>query len=291
MKTNLRNVIILCFAFTPFSLLSQQPDLSKIPDTKQKINAWINYCESLRLSSSGKTNFPALQQAAMKGISITPATDDADKARFFFYIAFGCYYQVKFDSAQYYYYQSLHEAQKGRSTESIAAACVALISINFQLRQQDKVDTCKNILQSIVDTTHNKKILQDGYSGMASYYQQKSYYSTSEDYLIRSIELRKKDVDTTSSMKLKADYAIQCYMLYKVYSNTGVPDKSLEILKEGWPYSKASPPVYIRYFSSFTEAYTLLGNIDSALHYEKQLEELTKNSPVVSSEIVSANLN
>src|SRR5215467_14290353 len=168
MKTNLRNVIILCFAFTPFSLLSQQPDLSKIPDTKQKINAWINYCESLRLSSSGKTNFPALQQAAMKGISITPATDDADKARFFFYIAFGCYYQVKFDSAQYYYYQSLHEAQKANSAESITAACVALIPVNFQLRQQDKADSCKNIELSILATTHYKKSLHKGCAGRAS---------------------------------------------------------------------------------------------------------------------------
>jgi signal transduction histidine kinase len=159
------------------------------------------------------------------------------------------------------------------------------------LRQPEKVDSCKNILQSILDTTHNKKILQDGYSGMASYYQQKSYYSTSQDYLIKSIELRKKEVDTTSSTKLKADYAIQCYMLYKVYSNSDAPDKGLEILREGWPYAKASPPVYIRYFSSFTEAFSALGNIDSALRYEKQLEELTKNSPVVPSEIVSANLN
>ena len=291
MRTKTLIILILCLAFIPANLLSQAPDLSKISDTKQKIATWASYCETLRLSSAGKNNFPGLQQAAAEGIRMTPASDAADRARFYFYEAFACYYQVKFDSAQFYYYQSLHEAQNAKSAESIAAACVALISINFQLRQQDKVDSCKDILQSILDTTHNKKILQDGYSGMASYYQQKSYYSTSQGYLIKSIELRKKEVDTTSQVKLKADYAIQCYMLYKVYSNTDVPDKGLEILKEGWPYAKASPPVYIRYFSSFTEAYTLLGNIDSALHYEKQLEELTKNSPVVSSEIVSANLN
>ncbi|HEY2721837.1 MAG TPA: hypothetical protein VGI82_08930, partial [Chitinophagaceae bacterium] len=290
MRTSWRILIIIHLILLPFTLFSQ-PDLSKITGEKEKIVAWLGYCESLRLSSSGKTNFPALQQAAMKGISMTPATDASDKARFSFYVAFANYYQVKFDSAQYYYYQSLHEAQEAGSAESIEAACVALIPVNFQLRQQDKVDSCKNILQSILDTTHNKKVLQDIYSGMASYYQQKSFYSTSQDYLIKSIEMRKKEVDTTSSMKLKADYAIQCYMLYKVYSNTDVPDKSLEILKEGWPYAKASPPVYIRYFSSFTEANTLLGNIDSALYYEKQLEELIKNSPVVPSEIVSANLS
>jgi len=291
MRTKISALLILCLACIPIALLSQEPDLSKITDANQKIATWINYCETLRLNRSGKNNFPALEQAAMRGVNMTPADDNADKAKFYFYVAFASYYQVKFDSAQYYYYQSLYEAEKAKSAESITAACVSLISVNFQLRQQDKVDSCKNIFQSIVDTTHNKKILEDGYSGMASYYQQKAYYSTSQDYLIKSIELRKKEVDTTSHINLKADYAIQCYMLYKVYSNTGVPDKSLAILKEGWPYASASPPVYIRYFSSFTEAYTLLGNIDSALHYEKELEQLTKNSPVVPSEMVSANLS
>lgn len=285
-------ILFINFLFIiPVKIIAQEPDLSKFHSDQEKVNAWLSYCESLRLSSSGKNNFPALQQAALKGIALTPSTDDADRSRFFFYEAFACYYQVKFDSAQYYYYQSLYEAQKANSAEYIAEVCVSLISVNFMLQQPDKVDSCKNILQSILDTTHNESILQDGYSGMGSYYQQKAYYSTAEDYLIKSIELRKKDVDTTSNAKLKADYAIQCYLLSKQYGNTDVLDKSLDILKEGQPYSSFSPPVSLRYLSSFTEIYSLLGNIDSALYYEKQLEELTKNSPVVPSETVSANLN
>ena len=291
MKISLRSVIIFYLIFSPARLFSQEPDLSKYKDDKQKITVWLDYCESLRLSSSGRNNFPGLQKAALAGINLTPSTDAADRSRFFFYDAFACYYQAKFDSAQYYYYQSLHEAQKANSAESIAEACVSLISVNFMLRQQDKVDSCKNILQSILDTTHNESILQDGYSAMGSYYQQKAYYSTAEDYLIKSIELRKKKVDTTSNAKLKADYAIQCYMLSKQYQNTDVPDKSLDILKEGQPYSAFAPPVALRYLSSFTEIYSLLGNIDSALYYEKRLEEQTRNSPVVPSEMVSANLN
>jgi signal transduction histidine kinase len=126
---------------------------------------------------------------------------------------------------------------------------------------------------------------------MGSYYQQKAYYNTSEDYLIKSIELRKGVVDTTNDVKLKSDYAIQCYILSKEYENTDVPEKSLAILKEGFPFAVFSPVVHIRYLSSFTEIYSTLGNIDSALYYERMLEEHTKNSPVVPSELVSANLN
>lgn len=294
MKRGMHFFISLLLLFLSNVTLSyaQEPDLSKFHDDKEKIHAMLGYCESLRLNTGANPNNSILlQRAALKGISITPEEDAADLARFNFYCAFGCYYQVKFDSAQYYFYRSLHAAQKAKSAEFISSACVALIPVNFQLRQQDKVDSCKDILQSILDTTHNKKILQDGYSAMGSYYQQKAYYNTSEDYLIKSLELRKAKVDTTTDIKLKSDYAIQCYMLSKEYGNTDLPDKSLAMLKEGLPYSGFSPVVHIRYLSSFTEIYSMLGNIDSALYYVKTLEEHTRNSPVVPSELVSANLN
>jgi signal transduction histidine kinase len=271
---------------------AQEPDLSKISGTEQKIKVWMAYCESLRINKAGgPSNFPTLQQAALAGIAMTPSTEPSNRARFYFLAAFACYYQVKFDSAQNYFYQSLHEAQKAGNAESIAEACVALIPVNFQLQQQGKVDSCKNILQSILDTTKNENILRDGYSAMGNYYQQKAYYSTAEDFFIKSIELRKKQVDTTNDNKIKADYAILCYQLSKQYRSTDVLSKSLEILKEGQSFANLSPPVYIRYLSSFTEIYALQGNIDSALFYELQLEEHTKNSPVVLSEMVSANLN
>src|SRR5450432_4498500 len=270
---------------------AQEPDLTKLHDNKEKISTLVAYCESLRLNPSGKSNFPALQMSALKGISITPETDPADRARFFFYCAIANYYQVKFDSAQYYFYQCLRDAQRAKSAEFITSACVALIPVNFQLRQQNKVDSCKDILQSILDTTHNTKILQDGYSAMGSYYQQKSYYNTAQDFLIKSIELRKEKADTTSDAKLKADYAIQCYLLSKEFQNTDVPEKGLNILHEGQPFASFSPIVNLRYMSSFTEIYATLGNIDSALYYERMLVQHTRNSPVVPSELVSANLN
>ena len=283
--------VALLFIMTIPVASAQEPDLSKLHNDKEKIAALLSYCESLKLNPNGKSNFPALQISALKGISITPETDPTDRARFFYYSAIANYYQVKFDSAQYYFYQSLREAQQAKSAEIVASDCVALIPVNFQLRQQNKVDSCKDILQSILDTTHNPKILQDGYTAMGSYYQQKSYYNTAQDYLIKSIELRKPVADTTSDVKLKLDYAIQCYLLSKQYQNTERLEKSLDMLREGEPFSNFSPVVHLRYLSSFTEIFAVMGNIDSALRYAGNLEQLTKNSPVVSSEQVSANLN
>ncbi|HEY4207142.1 MAG TPA: HAMP domain-containing sensor histidine kinase, partial [Puia sp.] len=166
-----------------------------------------------------------------------------------------------------------------------------LIPVNYQLQQEAKTDSCKDILQSILDTTHNTQILQDGYSALGSYYRQKAYYSTAQDFLLRSLALRKKQLDTTTSSKLKADYAIQCYLLCKIYQDADQVEKSLGILNEGRPYMYVAPLLTIRYLSSLVEVYTTTGEIDSSLYYDALLEQRTANSPTVPSETVSADLN
>ena len=165
------------------------------------------------------------------------------------------------------------------------------MSINFQLQQPAKVEECKNILQSIADTTRSRSILEDIYSAFGSYYQQKSYYSTAQDYFIKSIKLREKEVDTSQNPKTKFDYAIQCDQLSKLYLNTDMADKSLSALRKGERFADISPVVSNRLLSSFVEAFTTSGNIDSALYYNNQLEIHTRNQSIFPSEIVSSNLN
>ncbi len=277
---------------TPFNTKSQSPDLSKIKNDNQKVKAWLAYCADLRLNKNGaKDNYIILQQAGLKGLQLVKPDDDSDKASFFLYTALGNYYQLKFDSAQYYFYQSLYSAQKANDTKLIAGASEALMSINFQLQQQGKVDSCKNILQTIADTTKDKSILENIYSAFGSYYQQKSYYSTAQDYYIKSLQLREKEVDTTKNDKAKFDYAIQCDQLSKLYLNTQMADKSLASLRKGARFADVSPVVSNRLLSSFVEAFTTSGNIDSALFYYNRLVVQSKNRPEFSSELVSSNLN
>ena len=271
---------------------SQAPDLSIIKSDKEKVKAWLDYCSVLRLNKKGaKDNYVVLQHAGLKGLKLVKNDDDEDKASFLLYTALGYYYQIKFDSAQYYFYESLHRAQQAKSTKLIAGDCEALMSINYQMQQPDKADSCKNILQTIADTSKDKAILQDIYSAFGSYYQQKSFYSMAQDYFIKSIQLREKDVDTTQNSKAKFDYAIQCDQLSKLYLNTGMPDKSLAVLRQGERFADISPLVSNRLLSSFVEAFTTSGNIDSALHYNNLLAINTKNQSIFPSEIVSSNLN
>ena len=56
-----------------------------------------------------------------------------------------------------FFMKASYTAQHANATKLIAGACEALMSTNFQLQQLDKVDSCKNILQTIADT---KKTIQ-----------------------------------------------------------------------------------------------------------------------------------
>jgi hypothetical protein len=232
-----------------------------------------------------------LEQSALKGIQLAKADDATNRIKFFTFAALGNYYQIKFDSAQYYFYQCLDEAGKAHMTKQIARACVSLIPVNFQLQQMDKVEQCKNILQSIVDTARDISIQEDGYYALGSYYQQKSYYSTAQDYFIKSIELREKEVDTTVDVQKKFAFAIQCDMLSKLYLNTEMADKSLGALRRGQRFAAVSPNVGNRLLSSFVEAFTTSENIDSALYYDRLLEKSVGNPSLFPSEIVSSDLN
>lgn len=279
-------------AALPLQARAQEPDLSKLPAYDDKIKAWVDYCELLRLNNSGaKNNYVLLQQAGWRGLQIARPDDATGRSKFYMYAGLGNYYQIRFDSAQYYFYQCLHEAQKGHVTSMISRACVVLIPVNFQLQQPDKVEECKDILQSIMDTTHNHDILENGNYALGSYYQLKSYYSTAQDYFIKSITLREKEVDTVSDPKKKFDFAIQCDMLSKLYLNTQMTDKSLDALRKGQRFAAVSPNVGNRLLSSFVEAFSTSGNIDSALYYDRQLEKNVSNPMLFSSEIVSSDLN
>src|SRR5665647_335195 len=128
-------ILFLLLNIVAGSASSQAQDLSKIKDDKEKIKAWLSYCADLRLNKNGaKDNYVVLQQAGLKGLQLAKPNDDSDKASFFLYTALGCYYQIKFDRAQYYFYESLHSAQHANGTKLIAGACEALMSINFQLQ-------------------------------------------------------------------------------------------------------------------------------------------------------------
>jgi len=288
-RNALKGLLTLFFVVITCFVRAQAPDLSRLSAYKDTMTSWVAWCESLRLNAA--TNFLQLRTAGLKGLDMSRTEDLTSKAQFFVYTALGYYYQSRFDSAEYYFYQSLYAGLKAHNARLIDRACVALIPVTFQMQQMDKVDSIKNIMQSIVDTTHDRDLLKDGYYALGSYYQYKSYYSSAQDYFIKSIELREQEVDTTQEPKKKFDFAIQCDMLSKLYLNAGMVDKSLASLRNGERFADVSPNVANRLSSSFVEAFSTSGHIDSALYYDKKLEAAVSNPVLFPSEIVSSDLN
>jgi signal transduction histidine kinase len=276
----------------PATQSAHPPDLQKIPAYPDKVKALIDYCEKLQKNTFGvANNYVLLSSAAIDALQLTRPEDAENRSLFAIFAAVGEYYQLKFDSAQFYFYMGMHAAQKAHDTRQIVRACVSLIPLNFQLQQNDKVDECKNILQSIVDTTRDLSNREDGYSALGTYYQQKSYYSTAQDYFIKSIELREKELDTLADPQKKFSFAIQNDMLSKLYLNTEMADKSLDALRKGARYADASAISNNRILSSFVEAFTTSGHIDSALYYNKQLDVSVGNPMLFPSEVISSDLN
>ena len=294
------------FLFYFIQCFAQKPDLSLLQNDQEKIKAWLNYCEFLKSNTSWQLtnhaqNNESLQEAALKGLQMTPANDPADRSRFYYYAAYGFFLNdpsagpMHVDSIEYYFNNSLEEAQKARSALLIQQACVALLHTYFEMQEPGKVEKYKIILQTIIDTTNDKIILMDGYTALGSYYQQKSFYSTAQDYMLKSIDLRKAQIDTTKNKKIRLDYASECYTLAELYMKSSLPDKALNILNEGQQYSSGSMLVGLRYKSAYINVFSKTGNIDSALYYlihDIQPQEAHfKNSPVVPAEIIFPYLN
>jgi signal transduction histidine kinase len=255
----------------------------------EKIDSWLKHCDSLRPTAS--IDHAKMREWGLQGLAMANKDDFNHLSRFAFDAAMGYYYETRFDSAEYYFYKSLSDAQKAHLTRQVELSCITLIPVTFQLQQLDKTDSAKSILQSIVDTAHDISILQDGYYSLGQYYQLKSYYSTAQDYFIRSIELREKLVDTTSAAQPKYDFAIQCDMLSKLYLVTQMTDKSIDALRKGQRFAAVAPIVGNRLASSFVEAFLQAGKVDSALYYDRQLEANAANPIPYSSELVSSDLD
>lgn len=294
---------LLFFCIQSFA---QKPDLSLLQNDQDKITAWLNYCEFLKSNTSWQVNNHTinndnLQEAAQIGLQMTSPKDPADRSRFYYYAAYGFFFNdpsagpMDVDSIEYYFNKSLGEAQKANSALLIQQACIALLHTYFEMGEPGKIEKYKTILQTIIDTTNDKTILVNGYAALGNYYQQKSYYSTAQDYMLKSIELKKAQIDTTKNKKIRLDYANECYTLAELYMKSSLPDKALNMLYEGQQYSSGSLLVKFRYQDAFINVFSKTGNIDSALyylvHYIQPQEAHFKNSLVVPAETIFPYLN
>lgn len=261
----------------------------------RKIAGWVQRCTLLLGSDSAVAeNYPQAIILSLQGLQACKPEDAKSKGLFAIFAGLSYYNTLKFDSALYYFNLAYAESMKAGATDQVSWACSALIPLYQQRQHYAAADSFKDKLQAIVDTTRDWRTRSKGYYGLGNYYYSKSYYTTSQDYIQKGLDISRKIVDTARDNRIRKEYALNYYLLYKLYFNTQLYDKALDALHKGSRYMHASPQVTTRYYAAFTDAYTgsgNLNNIDSALYYYNQLKELPQPGSGITSEAVTSSLN
>ncbi|MEO7210474.1 MAG: HAMP domain-containing sensor histidine kinase [Chitinophagaceae bacterium] len=282
--------------------ICQRPDLTKMNDQQSRVDAWLAYCDStkMHLASHGFENESTHQNLttiALEGLELAAKNDTHSRAQFFSYAAQGFFYSnsMNGDSIQFYYNKSLEEAIKSRSAILITDATVALLHMSFEMQGNKNSEYLKNILQVVTDTTKDMKALSKSYAALGNFYQHKSYYSTAQDFYIKSIGILKREIDSVGNMQALNDYVNECYTLAQLYLKSGSPEQALGMLREGNVIQGISPLMKIRYKAQFIKLFSVTGQIDSALiyldKYIRPLEIQFKSAKAPPYEIILSNLS
>lgn len=269
------------------------PDFERIADYDKKMDSLKKYCNVLLGSDSAKgDNFPQALIYGLKGLSMAKKNDHNSIAQFALITGVSYYNRANFDSASYYMKLAFQESAIAKNIVLLSWSYSNMIPIYLQTQQGAAADAVAEILKSITDTTKNIAALTKCYYGLGNYYYFKSYYATAQSYFLKSLDINKKISDTSRDNRYRSEYAVQSYMLYKIYGNNELFDKALAALKDGSRYMTSSSALVLRYNSAYVDAYTnpASANIDSALKYYNKLAEIPKNAKGVASEYVMSNI-
>lgn len=269
------------------------PDFSRIRNYKRRIDSLKSYCNMLLGSDAAKgDNFPQALTYGLTGLALAKKDDHNSRSQFSIVTGVAYYNMTRFDSASYYMKQAAAESLLAGNISVYAWSQGNLVALYMQAQQPAAAEQPAEQLKAISDTSHNVLALTKCYYGLGNFYYFKSYYATAQSYFLKSIDLNRRISDTSSDNRLRIEYAVQCYMLYKIYNNNELPDKALAALRDGSVYMHASSALKLRYNSAYVDVYTSMpsANIDSALHYYRRLEALPKAAQGVNSEYVMSNI-
>ena len=284
--------LIFSFGFViPLAAQQATPDFSRIKDYQVQMDSLKRYCNLLLGSDAAKgDNFPQALVYGLKGLELAHKDDHKSISQFALVAGVAYYNAARFDSALVYMKLSAKESRQAGATSLIAWSQSNLIPLYMQTQQTPRADSVAEILKAVSDTTRDNIALTKCYYGLGNYYYLKSYYATAQGYFLKSIDINKRISDTSNDNRYRMEYAVQSYMLYKIYGNNELFDKALAALKDGSRYMHSSSALNLRYHSAYVDAYTTLpiANIDSALYYYHRMEEIPRRG--AGSEYIMSNI-
>jgi signal transduction histidine kinase len=261
-------------------------------ENRAKIEGHKLACEKILAEFAGKPESIAqLIQEGEAGLTLCTDTDYEYKFAFNQALGTGYYYRQDFKNASTCFEHAYQEARQGGMTEKSLKPLGNLISIYHYLGQQTKADSAAQQLKQVVDGVDAPKSKSDAYYNLGLYnQQQKFYYGIALTHFLKSAELHKSVLDTTTIPKLKLDYGTKLMMVAEIYLYLKQPDKAIQYLREVEPYLGMSKIVDIATYGKFVRSYALLNNEKEALHYYDLLHQTAAETSGKWSELVSSNL-
>ncbi|MCE6987933.1 tetratricopeptide repeat-containing sensor histidine kinase [Dyadobacter sp. CY323] len=250
------------------------PDLTKYKTINTKLEALADLCDTL----SDREDYERERQVATYALSITPASDFNHLSLFHFYLGVVTEYQGSgaADSSFYYYEKALAIARKGKVPVRIREALARLLfKYSNAAGYASKSDAALKEILRIVDTTKSEGAKVALYATIANYYSIKGEYETEIKYLLQSIAVKKKLIET-GELKDREQAVTALINLAELYLALNQPEKGISYAQEARRYIVSSKSFLSHYFKDMTDLYLSMEQPEKAKVYYDSVAGLIK---------------
>ena len=280
----MQKLLLFLGLFSAFSTFGQA--------NRAKLEAHKIACERILAEFAGKPESIAqLIEEGKEGLKLCGDTDHEYRFALNQALGTGYYYQQNFKKASAYFERAYQEARTGGMNEKSLKPLGNLISVYHYLGRQPQADRAARQLKRIIDGVESPKSKSDAYYNLGLYnQQQKFYYGIALNDFLKSAELHRSVLDTTTIPKLKLDYGTKLMMVAEIYLYLKQPDKAIQYMREVQPYLGMSKIVDVTAYGKFVRSYAQLNDEKAALDYYNLLHQTAAETSGKWSELVSSNL-
>jgi len=264
-----RMCCLLLLLFISLRIHAQEkPNLAALQTSKEKIQAWGDYCDEFLY----KEDYKGLRIAAREGVAMTQAEDAYNLSLFTFYIGVTFNYSTESDSAVYYLEQSVQYGRKAKKGRRVTEALKQLLLAYNSYGKQEKREAVLTNLKEIIDTTTNppsKALLQ---ASVADYYATNGQYAKALEYQLLGVKARKATLNKANNTD-SINVGVLLVNIAELYANLDQASKSIDYLRESEIYINAYKEGIPHVYKDFINAFLQLNRPDSALAYYKILQD------------------
>jgi len=223
--------MLFCFFCASVAFAQKEPDLSKFKTSKEKLQAWANYCDAF-LSVE---NYQKLRAVAKKGIAMTPKTDYYNQSLFTFYIGTSFDYGTETDSISHYLEKSEQLARLAHNNNRVVQALKSLIICYKNYGYTSKRERVLKELQHVIDTSKNGLNKSKLFQEISDYYISIGHYEIGLQNLLEGIKGRKLYL-SKGDFNDTINYGVQLVNAAELFVTMQNLPKGLDYLRESEPY-------------------------------------------------------